>query len=54
MIDPAVAPWDVSAVRLIVEEAGGRCSDLDGQGAPDQLLSSNGVLHEALVAALRP
>lgn len=54
MIDPAVAPWDVSAVRLIVEEAGGRCTDLDGQGAPDQLLSSNGVLHEALVAALRP
>lgn len=54
MIDPSVAPWDVSAVRLLVKEAGGTCSDLAGGNAPDQLLSSNGFLHEALLAALNP
>lgn len=54
MIDPFVAPWDVSAVRLLVQEAGGRCSDLSGGSNPNQLLSSNGVLHEALITALNP
>jgi histidinol-phosphatase len=48
-------PWDYAALAVIVEEAGGRFTDLDGQvridgGGPR--LFSNGVLHEAALARL--
>jgi histidinol-phosphatase len=48
-------PWDYAALAVIVEEAGGRFSDLDGRvridgGGPR--LFSNGVLHEAALARL--
>ncbi|MDX6410875.1 MAG: histidinol-phosphatase [Gaiellaceae bacterium] len=46
-IDTAMAPWDIPAPRLIVEEAGGRFSE-----EPGLYLASNGVLHEELRAAL--
>jgi histidinol-phosphatase len=47
--DTAMNPWDVQAVRLIVEEAGGRWSE------DERLyLASNGVLHDAVRAALLP
>lgn len=48
-------PWDVAAGLLIVEEAGGRTSDLRGGPAPAdgrEILASNGRLHEALLALL--
>ncbi len=44
-------PWDVSAGLLLVEEAGGRTSDLAGRPAPrsgEEILVSNGPLHETL------
>jgi histidinol-phosphatase len=47
--------WDYAAVALIVAEAGGRCSTFD-DGTPEpggSLLSTNGVLHDELVALLR-
>jgi histidinol-phosphatase len=44
--------WDFAAVRLLVEEAGGRCTTF--AGAPPEpeasFVSTNGVLHEAVVA----
>lgn len=46
--------WDYAAVRLLVEEAGGRCTTFTG-GAPSpggSFLSTNGVLHDAAVALL--
>jgi len=46
-------PWDVAAGNLIVEEAGGRTSDLEGNppsGDGRETLASNGHLHEAMVA----
>ncbi len=48
-------PWDYAALAVIVEEAGGRFSDLDGRvrvegGGPR--LFSNGVLHDAALEAL--
>jgi histidinol-phosphatase len=47
--DTAMNPWDVHAVRLIVEEAGGRWSE------DERLyLASNGVLHDTVRAALLP
>ena len=48
-------PWDVAAGILIVEEAGGRVTDLSGGPAPAsgrEILASNGVLHEDLIALL--
>lgn len=49
-------PWDLAAGWLLVEEAGGRVSGLDG--APfrfgDALLATNGRLHPAMVEMLGP
>ena len=48
-VEPEVAPWDVAAVQLIVEEAGGRFTDLGGNARYDgrSAVSTNGALHEA-------
>lgn len=56
MIESDVDPWDLAAPHLIVQEAGGRCTDFEGQLAIDtgDSLASNGRLHEALLAELRP
>jgi histidinol-phosphatase len=53
-IDPEVAVWDVAAVQVIVEESGGRFSDLDGAPRADggSGLSSNGLLHDEVLALL--
>ena len=54
--------WDICAGQILVEEAGGRVTNLLGQepryGLPGAvqrhgLLATNGVLHEAALAALR-
>ena len=52
-VDGGLQRWDTAAVEVIVEEAGGRFSGLDGRphepgGAA---LSSNGLLHDEVVAA---
>ena len=55
--------WDTAAPEAILHEAGGRMTDLWGEplvyDAPDMwhrrgLLASNGVLHEDVLARLRP
>ena len=53
--DPGVSLWDMAAVQVIVEEAGGRFSDLTGAARPDGRggVTSNGVLHEELLSAFR-
>jgi histidinol-phosphatase len=45
--------WDMAPVEVIVEEAGGRFSGLDGRPheSGGAALSSNGLLHEAVMAA---
>jgi myo-inositol-1(or 4)-monophosphatase len=48
--------WDMAAGRLMVEEAGGRVSRYDGSILslePDEIVATNGVIHEALLGALR-
>jgi len=53
-VEPEVAHWDMAAVKIIVEEAGGRFTNLDGDARPDggSGLSTNGLLHDAVLAAL--
>ena len=49
-------PWDVAAGALIVTEAGGRISDLDGGDGyrtGEQVVTSNGAIHDAMIAVLR-
>jgi myo-inositol-1(or 4)-monophosphatase len=50
-----LAPWDIAAGSLLVEEAGGRVSDFSGgssQWRTGNILATNGPLHEELVALL--
>jgi myo-inositol-1(or 4)-monophosphatase len=49
-------PWDVAAGILIVEEAGGRTSNLAGAPAPAsgrEIVASNAHIHEELLRVLR-
>jgi histidinol-phosphatase len=54
MIEPEVNLWDYAAFEVVVEEAGGRVTQLDGSPTRDggSVLSSNGALHDELVARL--
>jgi histidinol-phosphatase len=47
-LDPIVSLWDLAALQVIVEEAGGRFTDFAGQARPDggSAISTNGLLHE--------
>jgi histidinol-phosphatase len=56
---PAESVWDIAAVKVIVEEAGGRVTNLFGnQQRYDQpirgALISNGLVHDELVQLARP
>ena len=49
-----VSLWDLAAVQLIVEEAGGRFTDFSGNARADggTAVSSNGLLHDELLATV--
>jgi histidinol-phosphatase len=51
-----VSVWDLAAVQVIVEEAGGRFTDAVGAARVDggTGISSNGLLHEELLLGVRP
>ena len=49
-------PWDMMAGTVILEEAGGRVTRFDGSPVgvrADEVLATNGRLHEAMLAVLR-
>ena len=54
--EPEVSVWDVAAIQVIVEEAGGRFTDLAGVARPDggSAVSTNALLHDEVLAALSP
>jgi histidinol-phosphatase len=54
-VETAANLWDLAAPKLIVEEAGGRLTDLSGADRADggNALASNGLLHAAVSDALR-
>jgi histidinol-phosphatase len=53
-VEVDLKPWDIAAVKILVEEAGGRLTDFAGR--PDiydgRVLASNGRLHEAALRLL--
>jgi histidinol-phosphatase len=54
-LSTTVKAWDVAALKVIVEEAGGRVTDLDGGSGiyGSTVLASNGLLHDAGLTAMR-
>ena len=55
MVDPDVKPYDICAPAVLVREAGGRFSSLEGVDTiyGGGAIASNGRVHDALVATLR-
>jgi histidinol-phosphatase len=54
-VEPIVSVWDIAALQVIVEEAGGTFTDLAGRARADggSACSSNGRLHDAVLGYLR-
>ena len=52
--EPEVSLWDLAALQVVVEEAGGRFTDLSGVCGPDggSVVCSNGLLHDEVLRAL--
>jgi histidinol-phosphatase len=54
--EPEVSLWDLAPLSVIVEEAGGRFTDLSGADRVDggSAVATNGLLHDAVISALTP
>jgi histidinol-phosphatase len=52
MIDPEAAPWDLAPLPVIIGEAGGRLTGVDGSPgiAAGSAIASNGLVHDDLLA----
>jgi len=52
--EPEVSLWDLAALQIIVEEAGGRFTSLSGEATPDggNVVCTNGHLHEEVLSFL--
>jgi histidinol-phosphatase len=60
MVDPKLAVWDFGPVPVIIREAGGRYTELDGSEAVDldiervaSAVASNGAVHDELLSVLQ-
>ncbi len=53
-LDPVMQPWDIAALQVIVEEAGGQATSLGGERSiySGSLVTSNGSLHESALRVL--
>ncbi len=51
-IDPEAKIWDIAPLRMIVEEAGGRFTDLTGADRIDggSGIATNGLVHDAALS----
>ena len=54
--EPEVSLWDLAPLQVLVEEAGGRFTDLQGAARPDggSVVCTNGLLHDEVLQRLRP
>jgi histidinol phosphatase-like enzyme (inositol monophosphatase family) len=52
--EPEVSLWDLAALQAIVQEAGGRFTDLSGAATPQggSVVCTNGTLHDEVLAIL--
>ena len=56
MVDPTVAPYDIGPRPVLLQEAGGRFTDMHGEEGIERGtgLATNGLVHDELLALLRP
>lgn len=54
MLDPIVSPWDVAAIKIIIEEAGGIFTDFEGDSTiyGRTGVAANPYIHEAILRRL--
>jgi histidinol-phosphatase len=54
--EPEVSLWDLAALQVIIEEAGGQFTDLNGRATPQggSVVCTNGNLHDEVLAHLTP
>ena len=54
--EPEVSVWDLAALDVLVREAGGKFTDLDGAAGPHggSAVATNGLLHRQVLDGLRP
>jgi histidinol-phosphatase len=54
MVEVDLSSWDAAAPTVLIEEAGGRVTDLDGRRRIDSrtFLATNGLLHETILDRL--
>src|SRR5690606_2215786 len=52
--EPELSPWDMAALTVIVEEAGGRWTDISGAPGLEggSLVCTNGLLHDEVIRRL--
>jgi histidinol phosphatase-like enzyme (inositol monophosphatase family) len=55
MVDPIVNPWDIAAIKPVIEEAGGRFTNWEGVATAKSrnAIGSNGRIHDRILAMLR-
>ncbi len=55
MLETGMNSWDLAAPQVLIEEAGGRVSDVDGARRIDapSFVGSNGLLHDEVLRRLR-
>jgi histidinol-phosphatase len=55
-VEPIVNLWDLAPILVIVEEAGGRFTNLEGErtAGGGSALATNGLLHDEVLAQLAP
>jgi histidinol-phosphatase len=53
--EPEVNLWDLAALQIIVTEAGGRFTSLEGEATPGggSVVCTNGYLHDEVLDRLR-
>jgi histidinol-phosphatase len=54
-LEPEVSLWDLAALQVIIEEAGGRFTDVSGVRTPDggSVVCTNGHLHDEVLTRLK-
>jgi histidinol-phosphatase len=55
MVDPVVEPYDIGPMPVLLDEAGGRFTDLDGNPSIESgnRVATNGHVHDELLSVLR-
>ena len=54
-VEPSLSLWDMAALDVIVREAGGKFTNLDGKDGPHggNAISSNGLLHKDFIQGIK-